>query len=182
MEEAKKILGDDFSKNTDFINSVVEELHLPKSAKVLDIGTGRGHMAIILGVNGYEVITGEPSEDQWADWRSLAKRVGVEDKIRFTPFKAEKLPFNDGEFDAIFLNSTLHHVKNKRKALNECFRALKQKGILIIFELTEEGVKSVRKRFHDHPEAIDPSDYLEKDDLSIKITKGGELQAFIIQP
>jgi len=40
----------------DFINPVIQKLNLDKNAKILDVGTGQGRMAIILALNNYIVI------------------------------------------------------------------------------------------------------------------------------
>ena len=83
LEEAKKKLDIEFSYHADFIYNTVKELNLPKSIKILDIGTGFGTMAMILALQGYKVITGEPEGHNWANWRNSAKKISVEDLITF---------------------------------------------------------------------------------------------------
>jgi hypothetical protein len=46
-------------------------------------------MAITLALHGYSVITGEPEDSHWADWRSRAQMVNVEDKITFKPILSQ---------------------------------------------------------------------------------------------
>jgi ubiquinone/menaquinone biosynthesis C-methylase UbiE len=176
---AKEILGDDFGRSAEFLNMIVNNLELKKEAIILDVGTGRGHMAITLAVNGYKIITGEPEGDNWADWRKLAKKVDVEDQITFKSFRAEKLPFKDIYFDAIFIFGSFHHIHEKNLALKEFERTMKPNGILVIIELTEEGVKSVRERFSGHPDAIDPRDYTKSFDFNVEIVKSKFTDAYI---
>lgn len=181
LEKFKEILEARFSRDADFLNLLVEKLNLPKDSRVLDVGTGRGIMAIILALNGYKIITGEPEGTYWADWRSSAKEVNVEDMIEFKPLNAENLPFKDSEFDAIFLYTTLHHIKNKARAFTELFRVLKTNGLLIIIELTDEGVEVVRKTFSGHPDAVDPQYYTKNFDFEIEVIESKYLNGYILR-
>ena len=179
FSKAKGILGDKFSRDADFLSSVVSKLKLVKKSKVLDVGTGRGHMAILLTLHGYQVITGEPEGANWGDWKTLAKKVSVEDMITFKPFNAEKMPFEDASFDAIFLYTSFHHIGNKKLALSEFLRVMKPKGTLIIIELTEEGVELVRKRWRGHPDAVDPKVYSKDLAFEEKVIESKYLNAYI---
>lgn len=179
FEQAKKILGEEFSRDADFLSSMVQKLGLPINSKVLDVGTGRAHMAMILALNGYKVITGQPGDVYWADWRASAKKVGVEEMITFKPFNAEKLPFNEDSFDAIFLYTTFHHIDNKEHAFNELMRVLKYKGILAIIELTDNGVELVRERYRGHPDAVDPRDYSKNLDLEVEVIENRQLNGYL---
>jgi ubiquinone/menaquinone biosynthesis C-methylase UbiE len=179
FKQAKEVLGEDFGRSAEFLNLIVNKLNLDKKATLLDVGTGRGHMAITLAVNGYDVITGEPEGDNWADWESKAKKVNAENNITFKPFRAENLPFDDEFFDAIFIFGSFHHIHKKNSALQEFWRTLKSFGILVIIELTELGVESVRERFSGHPDAIDPTDYTKIFDFEVEIVNSKYLDAFI---
>ena len=179
FSEAKEILGDDFSRDADFLSSVVSKLKLVKNSKVLDVGTGRGQMAILLALHGYQVLTGEPEGANWGDWKTPAKKVNVEDMITFKPFNAEKMPFEDASFDAIFLNASFHHISNKKLALNEFLRVMKPKGTLIIIELTDEEVKVVRERWRSHPDAVDPRTHTKDLAIEAKVIESKYLNAYI---
>ena len=179
FKELKNILGEEFRYNVNFIIEVIEKLNIRKDAKILDIGTGHGVMTICLASKGYHTVTGEPKGDNWADWRSSAKKAGVEDLITFKYFKAEKLPFTNAEFDAIFIYTSFHHINDKVKALNECVRVIKKDGIIIIFELTPKGIEEVRKRFPSHPDAVDPRDYAKELPLTEEIIEHGNINAYI---
>lgn len=179
LEQFKEILGERFSRDADFLSSFVIQLNLPKDSKVLDVGTGWGTMAIILALHGFKVITGEPEGAFWADWGSSAKKVNVEDLIEFKPFNAENLPFMDGEFDAIFLYTTFHHIGDKERAFRELLRVLSPKGLLAIIELTDVGVEMVRETYKMHPDAVDPRDFTKNLDLEIKVIESKYLNSYM---
>ncbi|MHA1340572.1 MAG: class I SAM-dependent methyltransferase [Promethearchaeota archaeon] len=165
--------------NKDVIERVVQELNMPLNAKILDIGTGWGIMAIYLAMKGYNVITGEPELDNWGNWRQYAEHFGVSDKIKFIPFHAEKLPFDNNCFDYVFMYATFHHSKSKKKALEEAFRVAKKEGFVIVIELNKKAVEEIRKRRGRHPDAIDPIKYLKAPKYEITIIKGENANAFI---
>jgi len=179
LHQIKESLGERFSRDADFLDSLVKKLNLPRNSKVLDVGTGWGHMAIILALHGFKVITGEPKGTYWADWKSSAKKVGVEDMITFKPFNAENLPFEDAFFDAVFLYTTLHHISNKERAFSELLRVMSSKGILIIIELTEDGVEVVRQMYRGHPDAVDPRDYTKNLDLKVEVIESRHLNGYL---
>jgi len=179
FSKAKGILGEEFSRDADFLSSVVSKLKIGKNSTILDVGTGKGQMAIVLALHGYKILTGEPEGVNWGDWKTPAKKVNVEDMITFKPFNAEKMPFEDASFDAIFLYATFHHIGNKNPALSEFLRVMKPKGTLIIIELTDKGVDVVRKRWRGHPDAVDPRTYTKDLGFKVKIIESKYLNAYI---
>lgn len=47
---------------------------------------------------------------------------------------AEKLPFKEGSFDAVFCKGSLHHTRDHLRFLTNCRRALAKDGVLILSE------------------------------------------------
>ena len=139
----------EFSKNDKELqykiwNYVLSKLEGPERRKVLDIGTGAGGLAI-----QYAKI--HPEAEIWAidHWGTVwdyslkrcqinAKGEGVADQIEFKRASASKLPFNDGEFDAIMSNYVFHEVRDVRDktiAMKEAFRVLKKGGMFSLQDL-----------------------------------------------
>ncbi len=168
-----------------FLDKVVKQLDLDKEAKILDIGTGVGRMAIILALNGYKVLTGEPdfdkSEYAKQDWLNNAKKVNMDHLIKFQAFNAEDMPFGENSFDAVYILGALHHIEDKHSAFKETVRVLKKKGKLCIFEPTPMGIKQIRKKFPKHPDAVDPIEIGKDYDLSVEILEGVIFNAFIFK-
>lgn len=184
IKEVKKKLGGEFSFLFDFIDSIVKDLGLKKDAKILDVGTGQGRMAIIIALNNYKVITGEPEGDdpEYAqqDWLTNAKKVNVDHLISFKYFEAEKLPFGDNYFDAIFSMGALHHIGDKATAFTEFSRTLKLNGKLCIFEPRPRLIEMIRKEHPSHPDAQDPRDYTHTLPFSVAIKHSSTFNAYII--
>lgn len=185
MNIKKKLstLGQRYTKNADFILKVLDQCDIKEGAKVLDIGTGRGIMTIILALKNYQVITGEPEGANWGNWKESAKKVDVLDLIKFKPLRAEDLPFSDNSFDAIFLYTSFHHIStdNREKALEEILRVLKREGTVVIIELTEKGVKRLRKKHPSHPNPADPRDFAAELPREFQMIKGKLLNAYLYQ-
>jgi ubiquinone/menaquinone biosynthesis C-methylase UbiE len=174
VEEIRNILGNEFAYIFNEINPVLQDLQLEKMAKILDIGTGEGWMAVILALNDYKVITGEPEDDESEyakhDWLESARKAKVDHMITYIPFNAEDMPFEDASFDAIFILGALHHIDDKEAALKESVRILKVSGIICILEPNDNLMKILRKnKFPSHPDAIDPRTYTRELRISLEL-------------
>jgi ubiquinone/menaquinone biosynthesis C-methylase UbiE len=187
ITDAKEILGEKYSFSAVDTNKVIQELKLPKNAKILDVGTGMGNLAITLALNGYNVLTGEPGDDQSIyanqNWHDNAKKVNVDHLIKFKAFDAEDIPYADGSFDAIFSLGTFHHVEatKRKKVLQEFIRTTKFDSIICFFEPNQKAIKMIRQSDASHPDAADPNKYSQGLDLICRKIKGSHFDAFFFQ-
>ena len=184
--DVKKLLGEEFSFIFENIDPVVRELKLEKNSKILDVGTGEGRMAITLALNNYHVLTGELESDESVyakrNWLESAKKAEVDHLITYTPFDAERMPFEDASFDIVFIAGSLHHIKDGQAAYNESVRVIKTSGKICIFEPNLRAIGIIReKKFADHPDAVDPRDYNRVHKLSLEIEKTFFYDAYIFQ-
>ena len=168
-----------FSRNASFILDILTSLEIKSENHILDIGTGRGNMAIFLALLGHDVITGEPEGDNWADWQSLAKKAKVSEKITFRPFRAEALPFESQSFSHIFLLGAFHHIPQKTQALAEILRVLTKDGVCVIFEYTPAGIEIIKQSYPGHPPAEDPREFVADLPIAHRTIESETLNAYI---
>ena len=55
------------------------------------------------------------------------------------------------------------------------------KGILIIIELTEDGVEMVRQMYPGHTDAVDPRVYTQNLDLEIEVMESRYLNSYMLR-
>ncbi|MCG8567563.1 MAG: class I SAM-dependent methyltransferase [Desulfobacterales bacterium] len=188
LKQSMEILGDGFSFSAEDTAAAVELLNLPRDAKILDVGTGMGSMAITLALAGYHVLTGEPEDDDSIyanqDWLDNAKKVGVNHKIKFKALNALALPFQDQNFDAIFSLGSLHHIDENQRStvIKELHRILKPHGIICFLEPNPKAVEMVRKLDPTHPDETDPTPYAQGTGMAIQTIKGRNFDTFILHP
>jgi SAM-dependent methyltransferase len=99
--------------------------------RVLDYGCGHGMAAVVLARRGAQVTALDLSHGYLEEARRRAVANGVD--VALVQADAERLPFADGSFDAIWGNAVLHHL-DLRQAGRELRRVLAPGGVAVFCE------------------------------------------------
>ena len=138
---------------------------------VLDIGCGTGTLAIAakqrVGPTG-RVYGVDASREMLARATRKAAKAGAE--VVFQNAVVERLPFADGQFDAVLSTVMLHHLgrKARQQCAREVRRVLKPGGrvLAVDFAKPAQGKKGLLDHFHHHG-------YLSLHDLVGLLTEAG---------
>ncbi len=113
-----------YARNGAFVHQlaggVLEWLKPKKGERILDLGCGDGQLTARLAATG-AVVSGV---DASAEMVAAARSRGVGSMVA----QAEKLPFADREFDAVFSNAVLHWVRGQDEMMDEVHRVLRLRG------------------------------------------------------
>ena len=116
---------------------------------VLDLAGGTGDIAALMskrvGSHG-RVVLSDINASMLAVGRERMEDRGLVGNIEYSLANAEKLPFADGEFDAVTIAFGLRNVTDKEAALREMLRVLKPGGRAMILEFSKvefEGLKKI---------------------------------------
>jgi ubiquinone/menaquinone biosynthesis C-methylase UbiE len=131
-------------------------LTLPANAKILELGCGPGYLwrdnAARIPAT-WDITLSDLSAGMIdSAWRNL---VVTGRSYKFKEIDAQEIPFEDETFDAVIANHMLYHVPDRKQALKEMRRVLKDDGILFTATL---GVNHMRQMW----------DWLERTGNSIK--------------
>ena len=101
-----------------------------KGKKLLEIGCGLGTDLLQFARGGAYVTAVDltPRSIELVKKRFDLEGLPVDAQVA----DAERLPFEDGSFDAVYSFGVLHHTPNTQKAIDEVYRVLKPGGRIII--------------------------------------------------
>ncbi len=121
-------------KDPDRLRRLVEAVNPRPDARVLEVATGPGHVAMAFAAVCRDVIgldlTGAPI--------AIANRASRErglGNVRFQVGDAEHLPFGAGEFDVTVCRFAVHHFENPANVIAEMTRVCASGGTVAIEDL-----------------------------------------------
>ena len=109
-----------------------------QKGKVLDVGSAQGYLTVMLLSKGYDVISLDISPLRVIQVRERATNRGLNPNC--IAADALDLPFVKGSLDVIVAGEVLEHLTEPEKALNEFYRVLKPKGIVIVTVPNDEKI------------------------------------------
>ncbi|MBA3541838.1 MAG: ubiquinone/menaquinone biosynthesis methyltransferase, partial [Deltaproteobacteria bacterium] len=130
----------------------VRALNLGEHARVLDVATGTGDLAIEIAQRhpGSTVVGLDPSPGMLAiAAQKLAKRK-LTDRVTLVEGDAQQLPMQNCEVDAATIAFGIRNVPDRLAGLRELARVVRPGGRIAILELGEprSGVLATAARFH----------------------------------
>jgi ubiquinone/menaquinone biosynthesis C-methylase UbiE len=134
-EDAREYDAMDHSEpNGAFVARLIE---LGARGRMLDIGTGPGHIPIMIceRIADAFVVGVDLAEHMLA--RAMRRRLAspYADRLDFHVADAKGLAYADASFDVVFSNTILHHIPDPRDILTGAKRVLKPGGVLLIRDL-----------------------------------------------
>lgn len=105
----------------------------------LDVGTGKGLLAIELARAGLDVVSVDLDDVEQELAALLSAEAGVEERIHLVHGDAADLSYPDGHFGCVAMMDVLHHLDEPGPVLREMVRVLDLDGIAIVAEFNEGG-------------------------------------------
>lgn len=131
---------------------IARELRLGENAQALDVGTGPGHMALLVAEQyPASTVVGvdfSPMQVRFAERLRNRRKIG---NCRFMKANAMRLPFKGALFDAVVSVGSIKHWPDALQGVREMARVLRPGGLLIVSETdrgaSQDELKSFMERF-----------------------------------
>jgi demethylmenaquinone methyltransferase/2-methoxy-6-polyprenyl-1,4-benzoquinol methylase len=140
-----------FGQDPRWRRALVRAIDPRPGQRILDVATGTGMVAFALADGGAEVVGLDQSEAMLGAARTrLVRSPQLADRVRFVPGQAERLPFADGQFDALTFTYLLRYVDDRAATLRELARVVKPGGRIGMIEFGVPGRPRARTLWHLH--------------------------------
>jgi demethylmenaquinone methyltransferase/2-methoxy-6-polyprenyl-1,4-benzoquinol methylase len=133
--------------------ATVAALQLGSGARVLDVATGTGDLAIQVARAAADVrVVGlDPSAKMLEIGRQKIRDGGLGERVELRAGDAQELPFADSTFDGVCIAFGIRNVPDRARALREMARVTRPGGRIAVLELSEpRGVLAPIARLHVH--------------------------------
>ena len=119
----------------------------PLGGRILEVGSGQGRFATALArrLHRLESMDMSMAELRRA-WLNLAWH-GLSGKVRLYLANAERLPWQDGYFDAVVSMNVFHHLRSPVKVVAEMIRVVRPGGKVVVSDFDRAGFR-IMDRIH----------------------------------
>lgn len=133
--------------------ATVRALSLGGARRALDVATGTADLAIAMARSapGLDVVGVDPSSEMRAIGARKVADAGLAARIRLEAGECERLPFEDGAFDAIGISFGIRNVPDRAAGLAELARVAAPGARVVVLELAEpRGALAPLSRLYVH--------------------------------
>ncbi len=155
-QQAQAYAANPSIKNQDLLKRLVQIVRPEPGARVLDVATGPGYVAMAFAEAGCDVVGLDLTEAPLKIAEQTRQERGLSN-VRFQLGDAEHLPFADQTFDVVVSRLALHHCEDPQRVLGEMARVCRVGGLVVIEDLTASEFPE-RAAYHNRFEQLrDPS-------------------------
>lgn len=141
-----------------------------RSGTVLEIGTGRGHMAAALAQKGFRLTSIDLDRKQQRAARVYLRSCGCSLAVKMKVMDAEKVRFRDRSFDTVISANFLHHARDPLRCVREMARVTRNK--LVISDLNKKGER-IMARVHAMEGEVHPRGRVSFAALRVFLSRSG---------
>ena len=134
-------------------NSIIRKAGISIGGNMLEVGTGRGHMAVALARKGFKFVSIDLDKKGQEVAKTHLKALKGRKSVSFKIMNAEKLRYKNSSFNYVISVDFIHHAKHPVKCLKEMIRVVK--STLIIADINKRGARIMEKvhRLNGHSHA-----------------------------
>ena len=143
---------------------IISKARLVKGGNMLEVGTGRGHMATALAQKGFKFISIDLDKKAQDVAKIHLKSIRRDKSVILKIMNAERLRYKPDYFSQVISVNFIHHAENPVRCLKEMIRVTKKK--LVIADINKRGER-IMEKVH----AIDGHRH-EVSKISLKETEG----------
>lgn len=151
-EEFKKSFGEILELR---FKELIKYFRITPGTKVLDIGCGRGEMALYCAKKGAIAVGIDYSEEaiNLAKWARSKHSKKIKEKTNFYVLDAKRLNFKSSSFDLVILTDVVEHLYPEELDLifKEVKRVLKRNGKLIIHTAPNKWFNDIAYKYYSYP-------------------------------